>query len=126
MIKHDIKTKHLKAHIVAKILGVNVGHWSTESWVASYDSFDEEVIYPLLQLLNIVPVLANSPVDRSERPFMSNIHILNILVEDKVRTFLVNCVVGKMHKFIVQILRSRGFVLLGGKSCQTLFVNKYS
>ena len=80
----------------------------------------------MLQLLNIVPVLANSPVDRSEGPFMPNIHILNILVEDKVRTFLVDGVVCEMHEFIVQILRSRRFVLLGGKSCQTLFVNKYS
>ena len=73
-----------------------------------------------------MPILANSPVDRSERPFMPNIHILNILVEDKVRTFLIDGVVGEVHEFIVQILRSRGFVLLGGKSCQTLFVNKYS
>ena len=57
---------------------------------------------------------------------MPDIHILNILVEDKVRTFLVDGVVGEMHEFIVQILRSRRFVLLGGKSCQTLFVYKYS
>lgn len=47
---------------------------------------------------------------------MSDIHIFYRRVEYELRAIFVDGVIGEVHELIIQIIRSRHFVFLSGKS----------
>lgn len=57
---------------------------------------------------------------------MPLILVLDILIEDKVRTVFIDSVVSKMHTFYIQIIGIRLLVCFCGKSSQSLFMEVYS
>lgn len=51
---------------------------------------------------------------------MANSHIIFILVEDELFTFLVDCIVGEMHADIVDVVFVWSYVCFSGESTQPL------
>ena len=125
MVYHHIEAQHLEAHVVAEIVVVDVGDRGTQSRVAGYDGLDQQVVDALLELLHVVPVLGDLPIDRGQRPLVPDVHIVDILVEDEVWTLLVYGVVCEVHEFVVQVLGTRGLVLFSCEPSQALLVDKY-
>ena len=101
MINHNIKSQNFKAHVIGKVIRVHVGDRGTQDRITCDDSLNKKVVYFLLQLIDVVPILCYFLIDRCERSLVANIHVLHIFVEDKVRTVLVDGVVGEVHEFVV-------------------------
>ena len=55
---------------------------------------------------------------------MTLVHVRNVLVEDEIRTLLVDSVVSEMHELVVQVLGTRRTVLLSSKTSQSLLIDK--
>ena len=55
---------------------------------------------------------------------MTLVHVRNVLVEDEIRTLLVDSVVSEVHELVIQVLGTRRTVLLSSKTSQSLLIDK--
>ena len=126
MIQHNIKTKYLETHVVCKVLRMDIWNRCTQSRIACDYSFDYNIVNSLFKGFYILSLILNVFKDRSQRPFMPDIHVFHRLIKNKLRIIFVDCIVSKMHVFIVKILWTRRSVFFSSKSCQALLVDKNS
>jgi hypothetical protein len=93
MIKNDIKTKYLKAHIVSEIIRMTALLEPAKIGIASNDGLDKHVIDSLLDLLTVVSELVKCFVDGGERTFVTLVAFSGLLIEYEIGVELVNSVV---------------------------------
>lgn len=59
MVKHDVKTEDLKAHIIGVVLRMDCLLYFRYGGIPRYYSFYQHVVYPFLQFFNIMTQLSN-------------------------------------------------------------------
>lgn len=73
-----------------------------------------------LQLTDIYSPLLHDLEHSLKGPFVSDAHLLLILVEHKLLALLVDCVVGEVHADIIDVVLVRRDVGLSGEPAQSL------
>ena len=89
VVDHDVEAQHLKAHVVGEVVGVDGQEGTWEGGVAGDNGFDENLIDFSFELLNIMSVILNLLVYGGKGPLMPDVHLVDGLVEDEVRVFLI-------------------------------------
>ena len=126
MIQHNVESQHLEAHVISEVVRMHQRYTMTQSRIASYYRLYENFIDSLFKGPDIVTFLLNTLVNRSQRSFVTHIHLIYRIIEDKIRVFLIDSVVSQVHKLVVQVLGTRWAVLLGCKSSQPLLKHEDS
>lgn len=84
---------------------------------------DDQVVDPLFEPLNVVPLGLDVLVDLLQRPLVALASAFFVLILLIIVRVLVYCVVRQVHEHVAEVLIVRRVVLDGGEAGQALFEN---
>jgi len=124
-VKHNIKAKNFETHRVFDVI-----------WLATFVNMCQLRLYRAyclnyglfnisLNLVYIVPLRLKVSPNISKGTFMAYRIIIFAFILYKLGAILIDSIVSKVHKEIIQVIVCRWYILFCSKSRQSFFVHIY-
>jgi hypothetical protein len=114
----DVETQQFEAHVSPIVLGLARSVLEFKVRITTDHSLNDEVLDLVPQFGHVHSPLGHDLEHGLQVPLMAYAHIVSILIEHKLVTFLVDRVVCEMHADVLHVLLVWGHIVLGRETGQ--------